>query len=184
MPLHRAIVFKATRSPKSSCLALPRTMATLVLVPGGTYDPSGINHSTLASARPPRYPPAVDLLENLVEERHTSKHALRSARPASTHLALSPEERLLLFLAYDKASPVKRRSIFRKPSCDISLPRRRQEMRKVLSWGESCIVRHGCSAHRTPFGLDRARLGSDHVVGGHPHEDETGMPCYYYLSLL
>jgi hypothetical protein len=47
IPLHLARVFKATRSPSKSCLAFPRTMATLVLVFGGTTDPSGINHSTL-----------------------------------------------------------------------------------------------------------------------------------------
>jgi hypothetical protein len=47
IPLHLARVFKATRSPSSNCLALPRTMATLVLVFGGTTDPSGINHFTL-----------------------------------------------------------------------------------------------------------------------------------------
>jgi hypothetical protein len=47
IPLHLARVLSATRSPKSSCLAFPRTMATLVLVLGGTTDPSGSNHSTL-----------------------------------------------------------------------------------------------------------------------------------------
>lgn len=47
IPLHLARVFKATRSPKSNCLAFPRTMATFVLLSAGTTEPSTINHSTL-----------------------------------------------------------------------------------------------------------------------------------------
>ena len=49
MPLHLARVLRATRSPSSRCLALPRTSATLVFVLGGMTEPSGRNHSTLCS---------------------------------------------------------------------------------------------------------------------------------------
>lgn len=47
IPEHLASRFNPTRSASNSCLAFPLTMATLVLVLGGTTDPSSINHSTL-----------------------------------------------------------------------------------------------------------------------------------------
>ncbi len=41
IPLHRASVLSATRSPRSSCLALPRTTATFVFASYGRGEPSG-----------------------------------------------------------------------------------------------------------------------------------------------
>jgi hypothetical protein len=76
IPLHLARVFKATLSPKSSCLAFPRTTATLVLLFGGTTDPSVIIHSTLDYQLIPKLPGmrsslAPYISHDLIEEGYT-----------------------------------------------------------------------------------------------------------------
>ena len=44
------------------------------------------------------------------------------------HPALCPQERFLLFFAYDQTAPVERGGVFGVPTVDVGLPRGREEV--------------------------------------------------------
>lgn len=122
IPLHLAKVLRATLSPNKSCLAFPRTIATLVLVLGGTTEPSDINHSTLGVSWPtshsPSYSLAAYISHDCIKERHTRqytltisfiayKYPLRSCPiiqpPDLLHRRQSPPNRMRVYLRQTSA---------------------------------------------------------------------------------
>lgn len=135
MPLHRARVLSATRSPRRSFLAGPRTVATLTFIllsPGAALSslPSSKCHSTLyeddvskrahisASHASSHSPAPPNLLEDLLKEWHTGEHAT----------TLGVEVRLALFLADHVATPIERGRVLREPCCHYGRPGGRKEM--------------------------------------------------------
>jgi hypothetical protein len=47
---------------------------------------------------------------------------------STAHPALCPQERFLLFFAYDQTAPVERGGVFGVPTVDVGLPRGREEV--------------------------------------------------------
>lgn len=143
IPEHLASRLRPTRSASNSCRAFPRTIATFVLVLGGTTDPSSINHSTLVSVSrdcpvesPAYLHPAY--LNTSSKNGTPARIPLQSApsfAPASlaTHSAFAQKPRLLLLFADDESSPVETGCVFLEPFRDVLGPRRGQQVPKVLS---------------------------------------------------
>ena len=133
MPLHRARVLRATRSPRSKHRAGPLTVATLIFgvsFDGETAEPSFRCQVTLrrdekVSERRAQSMQldtrAAELSEDLVDKGYSSKHSL----------TLPPQDCLLLSLAHNESAVVKRRCVFGEPASDDRLPRWRQKVRKV-----------------------------------------------------
>ena len=132
MPLHLASRLRATLSPSRRCLAFPFTVATCLT--GWNVSPSFMCHSTLPTASAynrtdcerqelREYVLAVKLVEYFREKRYTGEDRFRVTFPKQV---CGPMD-----FSYNVPTIIERWRIFGKPSRDLRLPTRGEQMSRI-----------------------------------------------------